>query len=230
MCRLQEKASKLFTQHRGATDMPDLKISIFNSLDPHADELAIFSGQTCGLLGRSKSSIPTSETSVHDTWSSDLPVAPDRLNRAQTEILGSQTMSQNDIHPSLMEYISSLPLDVATSLVPFGGEPDVISEFSQQYIERDSLGTMPVIVDSALSGLSLGLQPSAYRHPDQEAAPSSSVNHLSSFTFLNLLQQLNSETSETDVLGLGDGCQEGLDIAGGAGDDWVTFMKESGLA
>ncbi|KZP02176.1 hypothetical protein FIBSPDRAFT_1056026 [Athelia psychrophila] len=212
--RLQDKALLMFAQHRGGAGLPTETSQILPAQDgDNADELAIFSGQNRGSISRTLSQtspVATDQAAVGRHLSPEPPLSFHGSSSTTSQSSRSSSnigrMEISDIHPSLMEGISS---------VPQGGIVPGFMNHEASYPFPASLG----------QSLSADLPSEQVQHQDLSANfpyHSTSVDHW---------QQLYAETLAPDTWGTADIGQQGTasHSANGIDEDWVMFLKESGL-
>ncbi|KZP04071.1 hypothetical protein FIBSPDRAFT_428414 [Athelia psychrophila] len=220
--RLQDKALLLFAQHRNGAGPPTESLRISPEQDGNADELAIFSGQNRSLISRmpsQKSPSAADETPVATYLSSDPTVTfhspPSASSQPSRSSANFGMMEMPDIHPSLMEYMSGVPQAGTGSMN-----------------HKTSTNSFPASRDQPLP---IGVPNSSHFMPASEFPPFQMPADLTpeefpyrdfSAAFLDSTsvdpQQPYAETLATDPW-------DALSSANGIDDDWVMFLKESGL-
>ncbi|KZP04069.1 hypothetical protein FIBSPDRAFT_923431 [Athelia psychrophila] len=216
--RVQDKALLLFAQHRNGAEPPTESLRISPEQDGNADELAIFSGQNRRLISRmlsQKVPLAAHDAPVAANLSSDPPVTfhspPSVSSQSSQSSANLGMMEMPDVHPSLMEYISSVPQ--AGTVPGFMNHEASTNSF---YASHDQ--PLPTRTPTDL--------------PSEKApypAPSTAFPHDS--TSVDHLRQLYAETLATHAWDLDNIGEPGaaLNNANGIDEDWVMFLKESGL-
>ncbi|KZP18634.1 hypothetical protein FIBSPDRAFT_920393 [Athelia psychrophila] len=202
--RLQEKALFVFAQHHSGAGLPTEILPISQGQDDNADELAIFSGQTRGMIGTLLSQRAPGfidQVVAGGSLSSEPPVSfTDSTSTRSQSAEGSSPSSANhelmgmsDVHPSFLDFITNLP----------GG------------------ATAPILTVNEASAVNL--------LPDEGQYQASSTD--SQWTSTDPLRQLYSETLATDTWGLNNISEPNPALQSGSviDEDWVMFLKESGL-
>ena len=220
---MQEKASKLFGQQRGGAELPNPSSSVIDSLNQVTDELAIFSGQTRGLLGKKTSPGAMAQMSTRTSLSPEPLVIPDVPTGAQGDDPSTQTMLRSDIDPSLMEYLALLPSDASAPVISAETDWNVFSEALSQPLATAEVS--PFCSDMAVHDYSsFGTSTSLSLERDGSLA-----NFFNTPASVDPLQRLYTEALEANMWGLGDVEGSAMNSGSGVDEDWAMFMKESGL-
>ncbi|KZP02177.1 hypothetical protein FIBSPDRAFT_970333 [Athelia psychrophila] len=233
--RLQDKALLMFAQHRGSVGPPTESLRISPEQDDNAYELAIFGGQNRGSNGRtlSRTSPPaTDQATVGRHLSSEPPLSFHASSRTTSQSSRSFSnigpMEISDIHPSLMEGISSAPQ---------GGTVPGFMNHEASNPFPGSLGqSLPTGVPESSHLCSntpdfSSFQPPADLPPEQVQHQALSTSFPYDSTSVNHWQQLYAETLAPDTCGMADIDQQGTasHSANDIDEDWVMFLKEIGL-
>lgn len=253
---MREKAFLVFAQFRSGAISSAHTPQIFSSQEDGTDELAIFGGQTRVLVskllsqkspnwdrkkqaGENPSSPSSSESAplspASSIISSSAPSSPIR----KLHNTGKQDdVSMQDVHPSLMQYMSLFP---ASALSPdFNAYPE-LNDQTPQFLDQ-----------SILNGVSafpqLNSTPRTLNYPDYQAQMSSSMQQGQSQAESGIYSYENqsfdsyqqpyagtrvdsTSASTPDTSGSNDITELGMMMNGDSGIDeqWMSFMRESGI-
>ncbi|KAF7975557.1 hypothetical protein HWV62_9243 [Athelia sp. TMB] len=232
--RLQKKATTLMAQYHNGIELPVAPSQIMQTQDNDVDDLAIFSGQAGDLFSRIISQRSHShQAEVAGGLSPELPVTP-----AASDGLASQSpdsgyqdpMAMPDVHPSLLEYIS---LHAATKPSGYSGNTDTdllgLSETFDPITVKMTSEASQFSLDPSTPGFSSFHAPlESSLELGQSQNPSGNLSQAS--TFFDPFKQISAETFATDSWDMGGISGLGVTSSDSRGDeDWMLFMKESGL-
>ncbi|KZP20078.1 hypothetical protein FIBSPDRAFT_892245 [Athelia psychrophila] len=216
--KLKEKASLVQGQYHSSTssDAPSPTSSILNSQEDGMDELALFGGQTRVLISKT---LASKTSSLHITSNSNSMEASPALSSCASPApspwldLGSLL----DIHPSLVEYASLLPLPTLST--NFTGDP--APNFESQSLDQVTAGVngfIPVAWNTEIPS-----------HPQTEMPPAVSDTFTNGTNAYKLFQELPETT--LDIWGSNDMTNLGqmMSIDSDMDEHWMAFMKDSGL-
>ncbi|KZP23890.1 hypothetical protein FIBSPDRAFT_1042717 [Athelia psychrophila] len=231
--RLQDKALLMFAQHRGGAGSPTETLQILPGQDGgNPDDLEVFSGQTRGSISRAllqKSLAAIDQAAVGRHLSSKPPLSFHASSSATSQSQSSNLGPMDDIHPSLMECISSFPQ--AGTVAGFTNR-EALNPFPASLGQPLPTGIPePSHLGSNTSDFS-SFQPPADLPPQQfQYHQASSTDFPYDSTSVDYWQQLYAETLATDTRDMPDIGQQGTasHSANGIDEDWVMFLKESGL-
>ncbi|KAF7985883.1 hypothetical protein HWV62_43760 [Athelia sp. TMB] len=225
LCNLKEKASGFFKQQNGGAESATLPLQSDHTQHHQTDELALFSGQTLSINGQIISPIVINQT-IAGTSLSPIPsssttgAAPSQFPTLAPEN-HHQATDALDVHPSLMQHISSFS--------QYAPAPVDLNSSSQSLGVEAWAGASHPISSMALSGLSSVQNPTGIS-PEQEGTTAT----LKDFVYdssIDPFEHLYAETLAGDGgiewQGMSTNVTDGADAD--LGEDWVTFMKQSGL-
>ena len=230
LCNLKEKASSFFKQQSGDAESNTLPSQPDNTQHHETDELALFSGQTLSINGQRISPMVIDQTLA----STNLSPIPSVFSASSTSTAQSQfqTLPPDnhhqatnvlDVHPSLMQHISRF-----SQYAPAPIDPNT---HSQSLGLGARVETSHPTSSMALSGFSSSQIP-AGTSPDQEATQSTLKDFLYDSS-VDPFEHLYAETMAGDDGIEWQGMSTNFNVADGAdaelGEDWATFMKQSGL-
>ncbi|KAF7972404.1 hypothetical protein HWV62_18058 [Athelia sp. TMB] len=233
--RIKEKASTLFTDQLGHTKHPDATSQTPIKYDQCIDELAMFSGQSRGLISRQRSPGAMDQAAEATNVTSEAPVsllapAGSFVQPTDTILPSSAKHAQTgmpDARTSLMEQISLLPEIAATSSAHT--EHDA---FSPHTLARGDFAFPYNLSDMSVHDLSF-LEIPAKASTGTEQSHVSSIGFSCETTSIDPFHQLYSETLAPNSWEM-DAIREqsiSIDIGNSQGidADWMAFMKEVGL-
>lgn len=187
----------MFAEHRNGAGPPMESLRISPKQEDDADELAIFSGQNRGLISRMPPVTPPSASSQRS-----------QLSRSSAN---REMLEMPDVHPSLMEYIYSVP------------QAGTVNHEASNYFFASCDQPLPTGVPNLSHFMPISSFEMSADLPSEEVPHqvfSTAFPHNS--TSVDHLQQLYAETLATDTQGA-------LNSANGMNDDWMMFLKDSGI-
>ncbi|KAH7916204.1 fungal-specific transcription factor domain-containing protein [Hygrophoropsis aurantiaca] len=222
LSKLKTKAYQVYSSFRSGSSLVPSPSALLPEIGGE-DELALFGGQTRILVSKilSQKDRRRKQTASTSTPSSETPQSPASTPATQSDEGHSPASSDHipDIHPSLMDYLSTLPPPSATPTVQNGATPD----FSQFLSLQSSQFNMQVDEPYPNSAAA-----SASTSPFAQ----SPVNTLFDESFMPVYSGANmfessSRATENPVsstdFGLMMGGESGMD------EQWMSFMRESGI-
>ncbi|KAF7981381.1 hypothetical protein HWV62_33865 [Athelia sp. TMB] len=214
--RLQEKASKLFGQQHGGAELPDQSSSIIGSMNQVTDELAIFSGQTRGLLGKSPGVM--TQMSTRTSLLPEPMATPDASARALGDDQSTPTVLRSDIEPSLMEHVALLPSGISAEI-----DWNAISEALSQPL---ATAEVPIFDSDTSAQDCSSFETSTHLSLERDG---SFANFFNISASVDPLQRLYTEALEANMWGPGDVEGSAINSSSKVDEDWAMFMKESGF-
>ncbi|KAG6855101.1 hypothetical protein C0991_006030 [Blastosporella zonata] len=208
--KLREKAFQVYSQFRSGNPTTNAVLSV-GKPDYGDDELALFGGQTRVLVSKLLNKTSSRKQPVHLTHSVDSSGA------------GSPAESTPDVHPSLVEYLSNIPLDYTNPSSPhhLSGSPTVA--YSPQNVFQQNGSYTPEMqpswppsapyVSSSANQSNYQDSSSGLPNPDMPFGPMPDYEN-----------PMKSDSPENLV-------DLGMMMTGDSGMDeqWMSFMRDSGL-
>ncbi|TBU24176.1 fungal-specific transcription factor domain-containing protein [Dichomitus squalens] len=269
---LKERALRAFNEYRNRHMTPSLDIQLrIGPEDQFQDELAIFGGQTRVVtnkfLSRHKNRIPT-KPRIGVNGGADTPVSPSQATTpAPTSVASPQSAStpsedggplppqvedqMEDVHPSLMEYLSLFPSAASISVV--NGQQQQPMDTTPSVFSPAALGSSPFTnmrTPSSAAGVpGLRHQPQPQPQSQPQAGPSTPTGRGTEpvgdpLAFFNVLPDSGAVAAGLPdpslvfaAMGMGqpDMGPLGTNIFGSSfgggdfGDQWTSLMRETGF-
>jgi hypothetical protein len=223
LCKLREKAFQVYSQFRSGIPTQNTVLSVARP-DYGDDELALFGGQTRVLVSKLLKKNLQKERKE--------PTSPSK-NEAPSPEATTPLSDPPDVHPSLVEYLSAIPVDsvqTTTSIQPPAHSSGFVQSNSFQYLPSESQDTSSSVwqspeatSDSATSPLMQALENYPKYHSSTMSRSSFYTSTATTTSYANYSMERHSPQNLSDV---------GLMMTSGdprMDEQWMSFMRDSGL-
>jgi len=213
LCKLRERAFHVYSQFRSGNPTPSTVLSV-GKPDYGDDELALFGGQTRVLVSKLLNSKAATRKQ---------PASPDSSAHSDSDPKSKEATP--DVHPSLVEYLSRVPLGYTTPPSP-DQAPLPTADYASQNLFQQSSQYLPLEQEvqslwqpSALYTTSAVFQPS---YADDSNTVPLDIPFSAVSSYGNPAMRNDSPENLVDL---------GMMMNGDSGMDqqWMSFMRDSGL-